>query len=53
MNIVAAVIIPAGLFFYCRMWRFRLRLYRDIKIIYQTNRQVIERSEVLAEKRKK
>lgn len=30
MNIVAAVIIPAGLFFYFRMWRFRLRLYLSL-----------------------
>ena len=30
MNIVAAVIVPVGLFFYFRMWRFRLRLMRDL-----------------------
>ena len=52
MNIVAAVVIPAGLFFYFRMWRFRLRLDRDLRVIYQTNNQVIERSEELASKHK-
>ncbi|GAB6982005.1 LptF/LptG family permease [Prevotella dentasini] len=41
MNIVSAVIVPAGLFFYLRMWRFRLRLFRDMKIIKETNEAVI------------
>ena len=41
MNIVAAVIIPAGLFFYFRMWRFRLRLYRDLKVIKDVNENII------------
>lgn len=30
MNVVAAVIVPVGLFFYFRMWRFRLRLMSDL-----------------------
>ena len=30
MNVVVAVIVPVGLFFYFRMWRFRLRLMRDL-----------------------
>lgn len=30
MNVVAAIIVPVGLFFYFRMWRFRLRLMRDL-----------------------
>lgn len=33
LNIAAAIIIPAGIFFYFRMWRFRLRLLRDLKVI--------------------
>lgn len=41
MIIVAAVIIPAGLFFYFRMWRFRLRLYRDLKVIKDVNENII------------
>ena len=41
MNIVAVVIIPAGLFFYFRMWRFRLRLYRDLKVIKDVNENII------------
>ncbi|WP_028897664.1 LptF/LptG family permease [Prevotella sp. HUN102] len=42
MNIVAAIIIPAGLFFYFRMWRFRIRLYRDLKVIKSANENIIE-----------
>ncbi len=41
MNIVAAVIVPAGLFFYFRMWQFRLRLHRDMKAIKETNDAII------------
>ena len=31
LNILSAIIVPAGIFFYFRMWRFRLRLYRDLR----------------------
>ena len=42
-NVIAAIIIPAGLFFYCRMWRCRLRLDHDLRVVYKTNESVIER----------
>ncbi|MDD7596299.1 MAG: LptF/LptG family permease [Prevotella sp.] len=42
LNIVSAIIIPLGLFFYFRMWRFRIRLLRDLKQIVQTNDAVTE-----------
>ena len=42
LNIVSAIIIPLGLFFYLRMWRFRIRLRRDLKQIVQTNDAVTE-----------
>lgn len=42
LNIVSAIIIPLGLFFYLRMWRFRIRLLRDLKQIVQTNDVVTE-----------
>lgn len=42
LNIVSAVIIPLGLFFYLRMWRFRIRLLRDLRQIVQTNEKVTE-----------
>lgn len=41
LNIVAAVIVPMGMFFYFRMWRFRLRLLRDLRVIKYTNTQLI------------
>lgn len=40
-NILAAVILPAGIFFYFRMWRFRLRLYRDLHTIIGCNVMII------------
>lgn len=43
MNITAAALIPIGLFLYFRMWMFRVRLYRDLKTIYQTNENIIAR----------
>lgn len=43
MNITAAVILPAGIFFYFRMWRFRLRLYRDLITIRNTNNEIVGR----------
>ena len=43
MNAVAAAVVPVGLFLYFRMWRFRLRLHRDLKVIRQTNEVVIDR----------
>ena len=43
MNITAAVILPAGIFFYFRMWRFRLRLLRDLITIRNTNNEIVGR----------
>ena len=43
LNIVTGLLLPIGLFFYLRMWRFRLRLLRDLKHIYATNEAVIGR----------
>lgn len=43
MNIVAAVVIPAGLFFYFRMWRYRLRLWHDLNVIARVDDSVIDR----------
>ena len=44
LNILAAAIIPLGVILYLRMWRFRLRLYRDLKIVAQTNTEIINRT---------
>mgnify|MGYP000843661156 FL=1 len=43
LNIMAAIILPLGLFFYFRMVRFRFRLYRDLVVIKETNRKITER----------
>ena len=43
MNIVAAVIVPVGLFFYFRMWRFRLRLMRDLVQIEDVSGKLVNR----------
>ena len=43
LNIIAAIIFPAGTLLYLRMWRFRLRLFRDLKVISQTNTDIIQR----------
>lgn len=45
LNTLMAIIIPAGIFFYCRMWRFRLRLLKDLRTIRQTNDKMIMRIE--------
>ena len=43
MNVIAAICVPAGIFFYFRMWRFRLRLLKDLRGIRQTNANIISR----------
>ena len=45
LNIVSAIIVPVGMFFYFRMWRFRLRLLRDLRVIKYTNTQLINHKE--------
>ena len=43
MNIVAAIIVPLGLFLYFRMWKFRLRLHHDLNVIRDTNQKIVAR----------
>ena len=43
MNIVAAIIVPVGIVLYLRMWRFRMRLYKDTKQIRHLNDMMIKR----------
>ncbi len=43
LNIIAAVIVPIGAVLYLRMWRFRLRLYKDLKVVKTTNNDIIMR----------
>lgn len=40
LNILAGLFIPVGLFFYVRIWIFRIRLAKDMDRIIKTNEQV-------------
>lgn len=44
LNILAALIVPLGTVLYLRMWSFRLRLYRDLKVVTQVNNDIIMRT---------
>ena len=43
LNAVTGILLPVGLFFYLRMWRFRLRLLRDLRVIRATNEDICRR----------
>lgn len=43
MNVLAGIIVPVGIFFYLRMWRFRFRLLRDLRTIRLVNANIISR----------
>lgn len=43
LNIIAGLLVPVGAVLYIRMWTFRLRLYRDLRQIRQTNQAIIVR----------
>ena len=43
MNVVTGLILPLGVFFYFRMIRFRLRLYRDLRTIRSTTDRILPR----------
>ena len=45
MNVMTGVILPFGVFFYLRMWRFRLRLLRDLRNIVAASENIIRRVE--------
>ena len=52
MNIVSGLFLPLGIFFYFRMLRFRLRLYRDLRDISNTNNKLMPLIMELADKQK-
>ena len=41
LNVMAGLFLPTGIFFYFRMIRFRLRLYRDLQHIVHINTKLI------------
>ncbi len=49
LNIVTGLLLPVGLFFYFRMLRFRLRLYKDLRVIRRTNDAIIPQARRVAE----
>ena len=46
-NMVAGILLPVGLFFYLRIWRYRLRLLRDMNVIEDKSQVIIDRIEKL------
>jgi len=40
LNAIIGVMLPVGAFFYIRMLRFRLRLYKDLKTVVKTNTSI-------------
>ena len=49
LNIITGLLVPVGAFFYVRMIRFRLRLYRDLRNIRLSSENIIQQAEKLAE----
>lgn len=47
LNIVSAAIIPLGFALYFRMWRFRLRLWRDLRTVKAENEIITDRIKAL------
>lgn len=47
LNTAAAILVPVGLVLYIRMWRFRLRLLKDLRVVVHNNNQVIVQIEKL------
>ena len=42
LNVLLGIVIPAGLLVYLNIWRFRLRLEKDLKVIIKTNEQIVQ-----------
>jgi len=43
LNAMTGIFLPTGIFFYFRMIRFRIRLYRDLQHIIRVNKKLIPR----------
>jgi lipopolysaccharide export system permease protein len=50
LNIITGLLLPMGIFFYFRMIRYRLRLYRDLRDIKSASEHIIPRAIELAQK---
>jgi lipopolysaccharide export system permease protein len=40
LNLLCGVVVPVGLFFYFRIWIFRIRLRKDVLTVVQTNKEI-------------
>lgn len=40
LNLLIGILLPAGVFFWFRIWRFRIRLYRDLKLVIKQDELV-------------
>jgi lipopolysaccharide export system permease protein len=40
LNKITGIIVPIGLIYYFRIWAFRIRLYKDLKLINKVNRDL-------------
>ncbi len=47
LNTAAAILVPVGLVLYIRMWRFRLRLLKDLRVVVHNNNQIVAQIERL------
>lgn len=48
LNIMAVIVVPLGVVLYFRMWRYRLRLWRDLKVIRSENDIIANRIKEVA-----
>ena len=48
LNMATGIFLPLGIFFYLRVWRYRIRLKRDLTTIQQISAMLCERIEVQA-----
>ena len=42
LNLLCGLCIPVGIFFYVRIWIFRIRLSKDLERIIATNNEIIQ-----------
>ena len=42
-NMFTGIFLPLGVFFFFRIWRYRLRLWKDLQDIRKLNEQISER----------
>ena len=50
LNIICGLVLPIGMFFYFRMIRYRIRLYRDLREIKAASNKIIPKALELAKK---